>query len=683
MTTNDGKSGLESGSKSRLRVIKAGFFFLFIVIVARLAEVQVLDSAAYQDLAAKQYQARIDLPATRGSIYDRHGSIIASNSIFVSFAADPKLALPDADKISEAFAAAFAKPKSYYLAKLNDDSRFVWLERQVHVEYLKNFSLKDLPGVVVRFEPKRLYHYDHLAAQVIGFTNIDNEGTAGLELQHDSALSGRDGYVIFQRDGKGRARPVVDYPRVEPKNGNDLYLTLDLSLQAVAEEELKRGSELHNVESGIVVMMDPHTGEILALAQYPSINLNNVRKTAAKDQKLRAITDVFEPGSVFKLVTTSAAIEHRVAPLGQKFYGEQGKYLAPIGRGRFRTIKDVHPHGWMTIQQAVEQSSNIVMAKLADIIGGERFYKMARDYGFGIATNIELPGEVKGTLKKPVDWSRTTLQTMAFGYEVGATPLQLVTAYAVVANGGLLVRPHILKKEQESNGRVRRQISSETIRRVISSESANILKEFFVGVVDSGTATTAAIPGVRIAGKTGTSKKFVGGRYEAGKYTASFIGFFPADDPKIVCLVMMDNPRAGGYYGGTISAPVFHGIAQRIINTTEAFARSVNPATRSKAPEPDFTESNPVPLIRASYSRRESIERESEIPAGNFVVVPNLIGFTVRKAISLLTVEKFEPVVHGSGTVASQDPPAGAHVEPGSKIVLNCQPRTATVGQLR
>src|ERR1041385_7633872 len=347
----------------------------FAVVCMRLAQIQIIENEKYRELAQKQYQSKIVLPATRGAVYDHSGNIIASNSIFASFAADPKLAAEDARAIATKFSKMFGKPKSYYLEKLQSDSRFVWLERQVSVDYLKKIDLKKLDGVVVRYEPKRLYHQDQVAGQLIGFTDIDNNGLAGIELVCDRELHGIDGYVIFQRDGLGRARPSVDYPRVEPINGHQVYLTVDMSMQAIAEEELRKGIEQNKAESGIVVMMQPKTGEVLALAQFPNINPNKFGSYDMKDQKLRAVTDMFEPGSVFKIVTASAALENNIVAPDKKFYAENGLYTVSISGGKPRVIKDTHEYGWITFQEAMEFSSNIVMAKVSDLIGSERVYR--------------------------------------------------------------------------------------------------------------------------------------------------------------------------------------------------------------------------------------------------------------------------------------------------------------------
>ena len=484
----------------RVSILRAGIAMFFAVVCLRLVDIQIVQSSKYRDMAQKQYRANVPLPAFRGMILDRNGNPLASNSVFVSYAADPGLATDDASAIAAKFAQVFGKPKKYYLAKLNTDSRFVWLERQVSGEYQKKIDPKQFTGLVVRQEPKRLYHNDQVGGQLIGVTDIDNKGLAGIELEFEKELRGNDGYVVFQRDGLGHARPSVDYPRVEPTNGHNITLTIDRDLQAVAEKALQKGVEQNVAERGVVVIMQPATGEVLAIGQYPAIDPNRFGKYDQQDQRLRAVTDVFEPGSVFKLVTVSAALEDHLIKPDQKFNAEHGKYIVAYAGGKSRPITDTHEYGVLTFQEAMELSSNIVMAKASDIIGSERFYRMARGYGFGTTTHVEYPGEVQGLLGKPTTWSGLTLNSMAYGYEVQTTAIQIASAYCAVANRGILMKPMLFKKETDANGMPVSEIRPEEIRRVISEETSETLKEFLVGVVEKGTGVHAKIPGMKIAG---------------------------------------------------------------------------------------------------------------------------------------------------------------------------------------
>ncbi len=671
----------ERSRTKRVRVLIVGFVALFLAVAYYLVRLQVIESEAYRKLADGQYKTRKELPAIRGSICDRNGTVIASNTLLWTYVADPKCAGDSAcDALATVFARAFGGTKEAFRKKMKPKSHYSYLARLVDPETLRCEIPEKMKGLIVLKEPTRLYYHKTVAGQLVGTTDVDNRGIMGLELSLNKKLEGKDGYIVKQRDGLGRETAEIEYPRSNPVNGHSIYLTIDLRLQFIAEEELKAGVEKNKAESGIALMMNPKTGEILAFAQYPPVDPAQPSSSEQKDQKLKLVTDRIEPGSVFKIVTASAAIENHVVTPDQLFSAESGKWAVPIGRGRVRRIIDDHPHGIISVQRAMAVSSNIVMAKISNLVGPELFYKMARAYGFGNLTNVELPGEVRGRLSKPSDWSGTTLNTMAFGYEVGVTPLQLLCAYGVVANGGYLMKPYIVDREVDAQGNTVSKNNPQTIRKVISPETVEIMTRMFEEVVDSGTATSAQITGLRIAGKTGTAKRNIKGHYEKGKYTASFIGFYPVEDPKIVCLVMMDNPKGASIYGGLTSAPVFRSIALRAINTTDALGiLRLNTGDSTSLPIP-------IPLpdgnIAGRISSREQdsmIIQPMETLSPEDRIVPNVKGMSVRQALSLLTEGQFAPVVEGSGVVVNQEPPAGTIVRPGSRILLTCETKTITV----
>ncbi len=713
---------MQKESAARLFLLKLFFAVFFLLVAARLTKIQVMEADRYQVVAKKQYEQKIILPGIRGNIHDRNGNILVSNTMFVSFAVDPKMVGESAEKIAERFSTVFERPKSFYRERLTpgekSQRRFIWLERQVRPEKVRRIDTGSLEGIVVINESKRLYHYDELAAPAIGFTDLDNKGISGVELQLDEELRGRDGYVVMQRDGLGRARSSADYPRVDPANGNQIVLTLDLAYQSIAEDELRRGIEANKADAGLVVMLNPKTGEILAIASYPIINPNDVSRIDMSLAKNRAVSDVFEPGSIFKIVTASAAYEYGLVSPEQKFNAEGGTYKVTLPRGVIRLIKDTHEHDWLTFQEAVEVSSNIVMAKISMGIGAERMYRQARDFGFGIPTGIDLPGEVRGRLKKPHEWSGTTLQTLSYGYEVAVTPLQIAASYAAIANKGVLMRPFFVKEVRNQTGEILREQLPQMIRRVVNEKTAAFLSEAFEGVVERGTAKEVKLSSVRIAGKTGTSRKVIDGQYVSGSYTSSFVGYFPAEDPQIVCLVMMDNPRARGYYGGSTSGPIFRNIAKRIVNTSANFSRT--PASRlAKEHGPGIT----VPDVRTlplhiaekildgldlkaqTFGTGDVVVRQVPEPgkkvekgdvialalnsesakggvAGDRVVVPNVRGMSIRRAINRLVIDEFEADIVGSGVVVQQTPTPGTNAKPGTRVRIVCEPRAYTTATL-
>jgi cell division protein FtsI (penicillin-binding protein 3) len=705
-------SGVHDGpilrSNVRLFVLKVSLLLCFLAIGLRLVQVQVIDAPAYQEIARKQYESKVILPATRGTISDRNGKLLVSNAVYVSFGADPKIAGSDAVGIAERFATVFGRPKDSYLAKFNGPlgRRFVWLERRVPPEYSRRIRADEFEGLIQLNEPQRIYHYEEVAGQSIGFAGIDNSGLSGIELAFDQRLRGTSGYVILQRDGLGRRRPSVDYPRVDPVNGHNVVLTIDLEYQSIAEEELRKGVDRSHAESGVVVMLDPATGEVLAMANSPGINPNNFAGAEEARMRNRAITDMFEPGSVFKLVTAAAALEHHVVRPDQKIYAEGGKYVVRLSGGTTRPITDIHPFGYLTLQEGVEQSSNIVMAKVSDLVGAERFYKTARNFGFGTATGVELPGEAPGELKRPSLWSRLTLNTMAYGYEVAATPLQIAAAYAAVANGGVLMKLYLVKQIMDDHSDVVYENHPQIVRRVISKGTAQALTDFFIGVVERGTGQAAKLSSVAIAGKTGTSRKYNQGGYETGKYTASFVGFFPARAPKVVCLVMLDNPREGGYTGGFASAPIFRGIAEKTMATSIRFIQK----SAAVADEhqliavPDLVSlksetatallsssgltaeiigsgkivvrqsPNPGTKLATGGSVKLTMNGERPSAPGGYTVVPDVRHLTIRRALNLLMLSQLDAAVEGSGVVLAQTPESGERVRIGTRITIRCEP---------
>jgi cell division protein FtsI/penicillin-binding protein 2 len=617
-----------------------------------------------------------------------------------------------AGEVAERFASVFNRQRGYYLEKFSGTSRhFVWLERGVNPATEGRINSVGFPGVVTIPAPMRLYPYGRVAGQLLGFTGVDNGGLSGLELELDSLLRGENGRLILQRDGLNRQRQSVDYPRINPIDGDAVTLTIDVEYQSIAEEELRKGIERNKAESGLVAMMDPATGEILAMANYPQMNPADPSGTDPASARNRVVTDMFEPGSVFKLVTASAAIEGRKVDPAQKFNAEQGSYTVRLPNGKKRnTITDTHKHGIITFQEAMEVSSNIVMAKVSDIIGADALFTMARAFGFGTATGIELPGEVRGELKHPTQWSRTTLNSMAYGYEVGVTPLQILCAYAAVANRGTLMKPFVVRSVVTPEGADVVENRPKPVRRVISQSTVVALTQMFRGVVERGTGLSAKLSGVSVAGKTGTAKRVIDGRYSQNDYTASFAGYFPAQDPAVVCLVMIENPRDRGYTGGLAAAPVFKAIAERLYATSGRFrAHQADVRAESGLPAvPDVTtltleaarslllaggfepnvrgsgsivvRQSPLPGIRVA--RRTVVEltmSDESLHGGGLIAMPDVRGQAIRRALTRLAMLHLDVVIQGSGIVVAQDPQPRELVKGGARVLIRCEPRYLTL----
>ena len=436
------KNNENANSSRRISFFILLFFLLLLTILVKLFEIQVVDSSKYQLAAKKQYESRISLKPSRGIIFDRKMNALVSNTNSYSFAADPNM-VDNKDSVAELFAKVFKKNKEYYLERLNSqNTSFVWLERRVDAAYSEELKDINISGVIKLNESHRITNYDQLASQIIGATDIDNNGLTGIELECDGLLSGEDGYVVMQKDGLGRKRPAVEYPRKEPQDGDNVELTIDLNVQKIIEEELGRGVNVNDADGGKCVVMSVKTGEILGMY---SITNND----AGYRNKLSFLTDLYEPGSTFKVVSAAASLEEGIESKSDVIQTYGGEYL-------FDGLKvmDSHAHTSLSFQQVIEQSSNIGMMQVAMRLGAERFYKYARDFGFGITTGIDLPGEAKGYLKKPVDFSPVSLRYMAIGYEVMVTALQMANAYACVANDGVLMKPFVIRKVLAPDGSI-------------------------------------------------------------------------------------------------------------------------------------------------------------------------------------------------------------------------------------
>jgi cell division protein FtsI (penicillin-binding protein 3) len=564
-------------------------------------------------------------------------------------------------------------------------------------------------GVRLRAVPRRKYNFNALAGPVIGYTNIDNCGQSGIELEMDEELSGNEGFIVYQRNAHGTRRPEVDYPKVEPVNGRSVVLTIDQVYQSIAEEELTRGVELHDAESGRCIILDPTTGEVLAMANAPSIDPNKLSEYSPEKARNRSVTDLYEPGSTFKIVAMSAALNEELHEPEDRINAENGswKYHAKVP-----PIRDDHPYASLTLRGAFEHSSNIVSAKLANELGDERFYKYARNFGFGVKTGIELPGELNGDLRKPLDWDGTTLNLMAFGYGLAVTPLQIACAYAAIANDGVLMRPFIRRWLLDEDRNIVDESTPQVVRRVVSSETSLIMREFMQGVVDSGTAKLARIEGMNIGGKTGTSQRLVDGSYSDKSHVASFVGFFPVEKPRVLILVILDAPKLG-YYGGSSAAPIFRRIAMRIINSSSDFAKEPEPMYASfkgndhvrvpnvrgmgvdaarlvlKAHGFHLEATGKGSVVGAQFpdentftSRRTTVNitlvsMDSDSTNG-MIRVPDVVGMSLRQAMNFIKGMKLEPSPVGSGVVTAQYPAAGSYVPRGSRCTIDGEARAVT-----
>lgn len=707
---------------------KINFFFLalfvvFILILLKLVNIQIIESEKYKIAARKQYENKVILSPYRGLIYDRNMNVLVSNSFEYSFAADPNM-VDKPELAAEIFSKTFGKSKEEYLSKLtSQNTSFIFLERRVDISNTHGLDSLNMNGIIVLKEPKRVYNYGSLASQVLGFTNVENKGQSGIELSMENGLAGKEGFVIMQRDGRGNNRPSLEFPRKDPENGNNVVLTLDINIQRFVEEELAKGVNEYNAVGGKVVVMSVKTGEILAMSSYPTFDPNSITLSDTIGMKNAVISDVYEPGSTFKLITAAATLEEKIEDKNSIIATESANEI------KGANITDVHGASSMTFQQVIEQSSNVGFSKIALKLGAERFYKYARDFGFGIYNGIELPGENRGLLKRPIDYSSISLPYMSIGYEVLVNAMQITNAYSSIANNGMMMKSYIVKKEFGSDNKIIFESRPTPIRQVVSDNTAKTLTSLLVGVVERGTGIDAKIDNVKVAGKTGTAQRIVDGSYSSNSHNASFVGYFPADNPQIIITVILNDPKSGQYYGGKVAAPVFQRIAGRIINfsgttniSNEEFVNTnyetdnniqtlsdlndrkvlipnlinlrledakeiltenkinfeiVDNTIDEKNIVAKYVESQlPLPNERISYEDNLKVRlvvKNNIIPDDRLLLVPDVKNLSLRKAMNILLSEGFDVFINGSGKIIGQSPEQGTKQLPGSKIILFCK----------
>ena len=545
--------------RKRINITLILILIMLSIVVLRLISLQIIDSEKYSIIAKKQSQTREIISPSRGIIFDREMNPLVSNIYRVSIIADP-YKIKNADSVSTVLSGILGKSKAEYFEKLtNKSTSSFYLERKVEVNDLKGLDTLKIDGLEVFKEPSRYYNYGTIGSQIIGYNDLDNKGVSGIELSFNKDLTGKDGYLISRKDGRGVKRPDLNYIQKEPESGANIILTIDKNIQQIVQEELDNGIKTFNASKGKVVVVSVKTGEVLAMSTYPIFDPNNIRREDTVGMKNAVISDIYEPGSTFKLITASAIIEEKLSTSDTPINTENGSYKV-YGMDIF----DSYPSSTLTFQQVVEKSSNIGVVKLSQKLGAERFFKYARDFGFGIYTGIELNGENKGYLKRPIDFTNGSLEFMSIGYQIAINALQLTMAYSSIANKGMLMKPYIVKKIVSADGKILFENNPSQVRQVVSVETAKILSQMFQGVVERGTGTDAKIQGVSVAGKTGTTQKLIEGEYSSSSHISSFIGYFPVENPEIIVTVIFDDPK-NGYYGGKVAAPVFQKIAVRLI----------------------------------------------------------------------------------------------------------------------
>ncbi len=537
------------------------FVFFFIILVffifsLRLVLIQFFRSEYLADLANKQHDSLIKLEPKRGIIFDRKLRPLAFNETVYSLSASPRdMSDGDKAKVFDNLSALEAFDPDLIKERLNRDKKFVWLARKLPTATYKKIKEMKLKGLLFIKEAKRYYPNGYLGSHVIGFAGLDNIGLEGLELYYNKHLQGEAGWTRILKDAR-KKELLLESDTIPPRDGFDLVLTIDETIQYITERALDKAMKKNNAKGATIIVLQPKTGEVLALANRPTFDLSKMFQSSTASRTNRALAYVYEPGSVFKIIAAAAALEEGIFNEKDQIYCEQGEY-----RVANHILHDHRPHGKLTFQEVFELSSNIGVAKIAQKLGPERVYQYARKFRIGVKTGVNLPGETNGLLKTPSRWSKTTIGAIPIGHEVTTTPMQMICAMATIANDGVFMKPYVVKRIKDQDDLDIETFSPQVVDRVVTEKTAKRVKAILQGVVDGGTGIRAKIRGLSVAGKTGTSQKVIDGVYSHSKFFSSFAGFAPVEDPKLAVIVVFDEAHPS-YFGGTVAAPVFKEIVQ-------------------------------------------------------------------------------------------------------------------------
>lgn len=645
--------------KRRLAVAGIVFLAWTAAIEARLVFLQVVQHDELTSRAERQQMRTIESPARRGEILDRTGRVLAH-----SVEADSIYAVPtdinDPDAAAATLCGALedcdARDRQGIADRIRRGRAFAYVRRQVSPDQARRVAALQLEGVGFMKEDRRFYPNKDLASHILGYVGIDNRGLNGIEAAYDSLIKGRAGTVLIQTDARRQAFSRIERP---PTTGSTLELTVDQYLQHVAERELRIGVEENRAAGGAAIVMDPRTGEILALANYPTFNPNAYRESPTDSQRNRAVQDLYEPGSTFKVVTASAAFEEKVV-------APDDSIDVSAGHIRFgsRVIDDDHRYGVLSFTDVIVKSSNVGAIKVGLRLGPERLGLYVKRFGFGRATSPDFPGESPGIVWNPAKLTDSALASVSMGYQVGVTPLQMAAAVSAIANGGELVEPRVVRAVIDAGRRT--AVPRKAAGRPVSTGTAATLTDIMEQVVVFGTGKAARVAGYTVAGKTGTAQKVVSGRYSRSEYNASFVGFVPSRNPRFTIVVVIDSPHGrNGYYGGTVAAPIFQRIAAASL--------------RHYGVPPSVNAAPPLLVARREERLTQPTSGPGQLPAivtlagatpGAVSLVPDLRGLGARDALRVLAALGMTARLDGAGVVVEQDPLPGSPIERGTQARL-------------
>lgn len=624
-----------------------------VVLVGRLFFLQIIDKSDLQAKNLSQVQVDRKLQSPRGTIYDRNGRPLAMSVVTKSLYADPKMIKQSPSEVAELIAPYVTMSKEDIVKSLQEDTAFVWIDRMMEPEKSKAVAQliedKNLEGLNFVEESKRYYPNGNLAAQVLGFVGTDDKGLDGLEMVLDDELKGGVQQEIVATDNKGNAIFGSVLSKFLPDKGKSVTLTIDATIQFIAERALDKAMEDTGAKHASVIVMDPKTGEILAMANRPTYDPNHYSQGSEEDFKNIAVTNLYEPGSTFKPIIASAALASGKWKLDQ-VYNDKGSFAA---NGHIIRNWDGEGYGPVRLLDILKYSLNTGMAEIGTLTGADILSKYVRDYGFGSETGIELPGEGEGILYNPDDMSKLDVATMSIGQGIAVTPLQMVRAFGALANGGAMMKPHIIKSYSNSQGDVTSTTETSVVGQPVPAETVKTIVDILEKEVSEGGGTKAMVEGYHFAGKTGTAQKLdtKHGGYLDGQYIASFIGFGPVEDPKFVVLVVIDDPQKGSYYGSQIVAPVFKDIVSQLVRYYQM--------------SPYVKESTPVAVKAANTLP------EPKPGSDGSVTLPNFTGFTYGEVRDWLHKAGLAFKPDGTGTATSQDESSGTTVQAGTAITVH------------
>ncbi len=648
----------EQQTRLRLMLLALTISMWAIVIGIRLVQLQVLGRDFFEQQSTRQSERTVNLDPRRGPILDREGRPLA-----VSVDAESLYAVPQDVADAPATAAALARAlgldaagRREVLAQLSKSRAFVWIRRKLDPATVQRIRALQLDGIGFVSEHRRYYPQRELAAHVLGYVGLDNAGMSGVEYAFEKQIRGRAAKIVVHTDA--RRRPVAQTERPSTE-GATVVLALDEAVQHIAERELDSSMAETQAAAGMVIVVEPFSGEVLAMAGRPTFNPNRYSAYPSSRWRNRAVSDVFEPGSIFKIVTAAAAIQEKVVGVDETL---------DCGHGRIEigstVINDHAIFDLLTFRQAVQKSSDVGMIRVAQRLGRANFARYVHAFGFGAPTGVDLPGESAGLLRPIERWSALSLPSMSFGQEIGVTGLQITMAAAAVANGGYLMRPILVRRVEDAQGHVLHETKPLVVRRVLEPETVDTLTEILRGVVTAGTGRRAAIPGYVVAGKTGTAQKIdATGRYSMEDHVASFVGFTPASRPAIVVLASLDTPRGVANQGGDVAAPLFARVAEGALRVLAVPPDDATRVLRAVVARPEN-------LVPAAYRPQAAPQPVPQEEAGEPWMMPDLRGRSAREAAITAARRGLVVELSGSGRVIAQSPQPGAEIEPGNTCLL-------------